>query len=210
MQWTIGTHSFASKRDAMIAVRKVLNTAELDQHLAGDDADLIAAIYAMHPRKTTQPVAAFCVSTNNFRGALSRGFQAITTDDKIPWSYLPSFNPDLAEPSLIKVMRDATMLLQREALHLAYAGRAIVPCSNCRAGLTIANANVHHLHPKFRDIAEAFIALVGIPAIQTNRIGDDFCDEKIKQRWLLFHESVANRAILCRACNAADERTRSE
>lgn len=211
-QLTLGPVSFKTKQAATIDIRRILHSAVLGEYLSGRDLAIVSALYERHPRRNGTPQA-FCVGINDYHGSLSRGFQAIFADgSRKPFSYIPCLSPTLDAPSIVKVMRAAIMLAQREALHSHFQGKVFVRCAlscspSCIANVQLHEAHVHHLHPKFRDIADHFISLVGIPEIQTGRLGDDFVDVRMRRRWITFHESVAQRVVVCPACNAEDERT---
>jgi len=204
---TIGHFVYRSKREALAEIRRILHGSVLDEKLIERDASIIKCLYAMHPRRQGEPVA-FCVGTNNYHGSLTRGFHAIMADGSIDrWSYLPCLSAVADQPSVTRAMRGAIMLSQREALRAAYASRGVISCK-CGKGVLLADAQVHHLAPKFRDIANAFIGLIGAPEVQhSDDLGDEFADLKLKQRWVLFHDAVAQRVVVCAACNAKDERS---
>lgn len=205
--FTIGTFWFKTIAAAKLEVRRILHAATIDQPLDGDNLRLIAALYDRHPRREGS-LAGFCVGTNRYHGAITRGFQAIMADGShIPWSYGPCFNPAVDEPSLMKVLRASIMFSQNEALKKYYAGAIFYPCRHCKKPLQRQDAHIHHLFPKFRDIADAFIGLIGLPHVRTSdNLGDEFSEPELRRRWVQFHEAVAQRAVLCASCNAADER----
>jgi hypothetical protein len=209
-RFILGIRSFKSKEDARAEVRRVLHGAEIDQPLVGADLTLVASLYARHPRRSGSPDR-FCVGINDYHGSKTRGFHAFYDDGrKETFSYLPCLSPQTDAPNLLNSMRAAIMPSQREALRNAYAGRVMLGCSFCGVGLELESAHVHHMAPKFRDIADAFVALVGVPPVITAELGDDFADPKIKRRWVLFHDAVAQRTVLCADCNAKDERKPAE
>jgi hypothetical protein len=206
---SIGEREFKSKDAAAQEIRRILHSSPVDEPLTGGELALISALFARHPRKEETPVG-FCVGTNSFNGARTIGFHGIREDgSRIVWSYKPCLSPQSDNPHLFRTMRAAIMLSQREALHAAYQRRAIIPCHHCQAGVTREVAEVHHLPPKFRDIADAFVALIGVPEIVNADIGDDFRDPGTKRRWIMFHDAVAQRVVLCRACNEADEKSQA-
>ena len=202
----IGRHPFKTKQAATLRVRQILHAAALNEPLTGAEGDLIASLYSLHPRREGEPTH-FQVGLNDYHGSLTRGFHAILPDGGIVrWSYLPCLSPQTDAPSVTRAARAALALSQREALRAAYQGRAIIPCHFCRAGVTLEKAHVHHMPPKFRDILDAFISLIGLPEIVTAALGDDFLHPSLKRRWILFHDSVAQRVVLCAECNIKDER----
>lgn len=205
--FSVGEISFKTKKAATLDIRRILHSAAIDAPLEGDSLALIAALYETHPRREGSPVT-FCVGTNNYHGALTRGFHAIHADgSRTRWSYIPCLNPAADEPSLLKVLRAAIIPSQREILRIYYHGKAFRPCSHCTKPVQREDANVHHLQPKFRDISDAFIGLIGMPQVRTgDDLGDDFVEPGFRQRWVQFHDAVAQRIILCPACNAADEK----
>lgn len=213
-RFLIGHFAYPTKRDATADVRRILHAAPLDQPLTDRDLSLIAALYAMHPRRAGEP-SGFMVALNNYHGTQTRGFQALWPDGRRDaFSYMPCLSPATDAPQLFAAMRAAIMPSQREALRAAYASRALIPCpwprpdgSKCGRGVPLAAAHVHHKAPKFVDIADAFIALIGEPpAVHSAEFGDDFADAGIKRRFVLFHDAVAQRVVVCAACNALAER----
>jgi len=211
-RFLIGHFAYPTKRAAETDVRRILHDAPLDVPLEGRNASLIAALYAMHPRRSGEPVS-FHVGLNNYYSTPTRGFQAVSGDgSRTSFSYIPCLSPALDQPSLLAAMRAAIIPSQREAMRAAYANRALINCAlriadGCSQAVPLAAAHVHHKAPKFIDIAEHFVSLVGLPeVINSTGFGDDFADPISKRRWVLFHDAVAQRVVVCAACNAADER----
>ncbi len=203
---TLGLRSFRSKDAARAEIRRILHSREIDRELTDTDDTLIRALYNQHPRKDGSP-RAFCVGINRYHGADTRGFQALYDDgSRKPWSYIPCLTPENDAPNLLSAMRAAIIPSQRDALRNAYQSRDIIRCYHCKSDVEKPAAHVHHLPPKFRDIASAFIGLVGIPVVRTAALGDDFADQGLKQRWVAFHDAVAQRVVLCADCNRKDER----
>jgi hypothetical protein len=206
-KFLIGHFEFPTKYAAKAEVRRILHGVALDEKLQGREASLVRCLYAKHPRSKGEPVA-FCVGTNNYHGALTRGFHAVMADGtRLQWSYVPCLSARADEPSLLRAMRAAIMLSQREALRAAYVGRALIRCNgNCGRSVPLAEAHVHHLSPKFIDIADHFVSLIGMPAVQhSDDLGDEFAEIDLKKRWIMFHDSVAQRVVVCAKCNAEAE-----
>jgi hypothetical protein len=209
-RYFLGHRAFKTKDAARVEIRRILHAAEIDRPLIDGEASLIAALYAQHPRRSGTPDA-ICVGINDYHGTKTRGFHAIYADRREAFSYIPCLNPGVDDPNLLKALRASLMLSQREAMRAAYHGRAFLKCglslpNVCRGPVPLASAHVHHLPPKFRDIADAFVGLVGLPSVVTGDIGDDFSEPETKHRWVRFHDAVAQRVIVCAPCNAADER----
>lgn len=206
----IGARTFKTKDAAKKEIRRILWDATLDAPLEGDKLQLITDLYNLHPRKEGEPIA-FCVGENDFHGARTRGFHGLCADgSRIRFSYLPCLTPSADKPDLIRAMRAAIIPSQNEALKNAYRGRAFFPCHHCQKPVTRELAHVHHMYPKFRDISDAFVALVGAPPVVPALLGDEFADPRIMQRWIAFHDAVCQRVVLCAPCNAADERKADE
>lgn len=203
----IGTCTFKTKDAARAEIRRILHSSPIGAALTESDLTFVRALYEMHPRKKGAPVA-FCVGINCFHGSNTRGFHAIHPDGaRTPWSYLPCLSPETDAPNLVKALRAAIMDSQRTALRKNYGERATRPCHACKQPVARKNAHVHHLPPKFRDIMNAFLGLVGSPEIVTAPLGDALADDRIAARWVAFHDSVAQRVVLCAGCNAEDERS---
>jgi hypothetical protein len=209
-QITLGTVVFRTKREATAEVRRILHSAPIEVAFADRDLTLIAALFDRHPRRPPGEVVKFCVGINNYRGALTRGFQAHFADGEVSrFSYIPCLSPTADSPSLVKVMRAAIMLSQRVKLREYYRGRPFMPCHECKADVEISVAHVHHTDPKFQDIADHFVSLIGVPGVVSGAIdelGDEFADMAIKACWIAFHDAVAQRVVVCAACNWAAER----
>jgi hypothetical protein len=212
-RFLLGYVAFATKAAATAEVRRILRLTPLEVPLTDRDAGLITALYARHPRGRGVPVS-FHVGTNSYYGSLSRGFQAVFADgSRHSFSYLPCLSPQIGQPNVLAVMRGAVMPSQRLALQQAYQGRAQIRCAlGCGAMLDLAAARVHHKWPKFRDIADAFLSLVGAPELISaeDSLSDRFADPRLEDRWVRFHDAVAQRVVVCAACNAADERRNPE
>lgn len=206
MKFTIGVREFDSKKKAQTEIRRILHSSPLNVELGGDDLQLISDLYKMHPRGQGTPHA-FIVGLNDYHGCATRGFQGIFSDgSRVAFSYTPCLNPSTDKPQIVAAMRAAILPSQRQALMAYYRNKALVPCLHCKAGLTIDKAEVHHMLPKFRDIVDAFVGLIGEPKINTAEIGDDFSDFSMKKRWIQFHDAIAQRVILCAKCNREDEK----
>ena len=206
----IGSQSFKTKQAAAREIRRILHGAELNTDLIDAEANLIAALYARHPRpRLNQVPKGFHVAINNFHGSLSRGFHAIFADGSFDaFSYRPCLTPEVATPSVLQVMRAAIIASQREVLRSVYwrIRPSLAKCWRCKDFVPIEAAHVHHLHPKFIDIADHFISLIGFPRIEKGKIGAVFVDNVMLNRWQRFHESVAQRVVTCAKCNAEAER----
>jgi len=208
MECWIGTRKFKTKDAAAREVRRILNSAELHIPLTGDDLNLISSLYELHPRRRQDvKPESFCVGINSFHGTLTRGFHAIFPDGtRDQFSYRTCLTPTTAAPSLIGALRAAIMASQRQALHDYYRGRPVLACWRCKQPTPIETAHVHHLYPKFRDIADHFVSLIGLPKVEAEVIGDAIADNVIQSRWQHFHDSVAQRVVSCPKCNAQAER----
>jgi uncharacterized protein DUF3223 len=209
-QFLLGQRIFKTKRQAELEVRRILHTAPIDQLLSDDEDRLIRALHELHPRREIADPLGFCVSINDYRGTPARGFQVVDPfGSQSPFSYRPCLYPASAVPSVIAAMRGALHASMRSFVRASYHGRALLPCYLGGHLISIADAQAHHLPPnKFRDIAEAFIGLLGLPEIVTAPAmpGDDFADLELKQRWIAFHNSLAWLQVVCAKCNLEDER----
>jgi len=205
--FSIGPLWFKTKKAAMAEVRRVLHSATIDAPLTADDLQLISTLYELHPRREGNPVI-FRVGINKYHGAQTRGFHAVHADGShTAFSYIPCLNPTADEPSVLKVLRASIIPSQREILRRYYGNVVFRPCSTCKTPVQYQHAHVHHINPKFRDIADTFIGLIGMPQVRTSdQLGDEFCEPELRHRWIKFHDSVAQRVILCARCNADDEK----
>jgi hypothetical protein len=212
--YPLATVVFRTKATAMAMVQTILHHTSHHVPLKGHEAELIAALYRRHPERDRYPEPEyFTVGKNVHQGVPSNGFRAVFSDATFwAFSYRECFNP--TRPGMTRVlaaMRHATMdsqfTMKRAAFHgseTALCGLRLVP--ECLGQTPFADAHVHHLAPKFRRIADDFIAAHGVPEIRATAIADEMADAGVRAAWQQFHDARARRLVVCRVCNAADER----
>lgn len=211
-RFVIGTWSYPTKEAARTAVRKILNSAELDRRLVGDRAVFISHLFALHPRaaeKALPGVDGHGVRINDLKGIITRGFHVLHPGlTSTPWSYQPCFNPLLAEPSAIGAMRASIILSQAAFRRSQFGAGDTIPCACCKEQVTRKAAHVNHEAPnQFRELVRRFIERYGEPEVVSSEdFGDDFRSARMRALWLDFHDTSANRVVVCAPCNYAAER----
>ena len=215
-RFPLGVRTFRTKGDAISEVRRVLNAVPLETMIRGDDGVLVRDLFALHPgaaQKARGGVIGFMVRLNCYLGCTTRGFHVVHNDgSSTDFSYQPCFNARLAEPSVFAAMRAAIMLSQRQVMMQAFLRGEVARCPGCGGEMRRQGAHVHHVPPnRFRDLAQAFIAEHGMPAVMPSaHFGDDFADAADRLRWIEFHDARARRVVVCAPCNYAAEREEAD
>lgn len=81
--------------------------------------------------------------------------------------------------------------------------RMILP-KNCEVCQCAENVHVDHLSPPFHVIADAFIALHGMPALRRGTCGGaPKMEDDIAALWMEYHDHAATYQSLCRKCNSS-------
>jgi hypothetical protein len=212
--YPLATVVFRTKATAIAAIQTILHHASHYVPLKGHEADLIASLYRRHPECDGYPDPVyFTVGKNVHQGVPSNGFRAMFADGTFwAFSYRECFTP--TRPGLTRVlaaMRHATMDGQFRLKVATFNGGATVLCGlrlvpACLGQTAFADAHVHHQAPKFRAIADDYMATHGVPEITPHAIADHMADAAVKAAWVAFHDARARRVVICRVCNAAAER----
>lgn len=197
---------FARKSDAVAAVREILNTAELNRPLAGEQHDLVAACFALHPGnaiKSAGGVAGFLVKIIQYRpGILQRCFHVIHADGSLTdFSYRKCFGMAQRDGGLAEAGRYAVA----ETVHafkLAQFKGGRVACALSGRPLAIGEAAVDHAPPwHFAAILRAFVAAHGKPDLRDLGVTMAFAREEDAELFRNFHNERARLRILCARLN---------
>lgn len=207
----LASREFKTKKDAIAEIRRILHLTPLGDRIEGADLDLLTALFQRHPGAAKECahkgiVLGFIVQEHSYHGAITRGFYALHLRSTTPFSYQTCLNPELHTPDHLKVMRATIMTGQHRAKLEFFRFRDTAACPRCMKQMAFYDAHVHHLPPKFRDIASAYIAAFGEPKCESATLGDQFCDAAERERWQQFHDERAKLEVICAACNHADER----
>ena len=210
-EFLLGPCRFPTKKAAVEAEQEILRTQPLGTPLAGTEADLIAALVALHhdaPRKIGAGIAA--IDVRRMDGG-SRAFWIRRTDGTVEnFSYRRCFEGQrtpraAALSALRKAIEPQILSFRREEFYRARSAGERIVCP--LTGNTLADdvtTHVDHVE-EFVGLAEQFAAAYGgleqIPTRSADDYGDEIDDDDIHDAWTQYHATYAQLRLLHRAAN---------
>lgn len=210
-EFLLGACRFDTKKSAIKAVRDILNTQPLGLPLAGAEAELIAAMVALHhdaARKIGSGIAA--IDVRRMDGG-SRAFWIARTDGSSEnVSYRRCFEGQrtqraAASAALRKAVEPQILSFRREEFHRARKSGEQLLCP-LTANVLVDDPTTHVDHvEEFAALAERFAEAYGgleqIPTRTAEDYGDEIADDGIWDAWTQYHATYARLRLLHRAAN---------
>lgn len=206
--FSIGPFTFASKREATEAVRRVLHGTRPGAALSGADLDLITALVAMHPDAEAKVGAGLDRIEVRVIEYGAPGFWLIRDDgSRTDFSYRKSLNRPSHRSDVLATMRRDIADQISDYRRGVFAEVDEVACPLTGERLTIASGVVDHHSPTFIELAAQFADVAGgwerIELIGGDgRIGKDFRHEMTRQGWQMWHQQHARLRYISAAANA--------
>jgi hypothetical protein len=227
----LGKVTMPTKGAAERLLQLMLHTSGADyQTILPPDYDaVLRAAIGMHydaEEKLQYGCRGFIVQPNwPWKKPDDRGFHIVTErppPELMSFGYRNCFRgPDRAHTDpyrrLAEAGRIAIMASQKafKVQHLVVGmpcprGRGLL--AHCHGVLTLANSQIDHVDPKFRDIVALFVAKHGMPPddamVDLPTHGWDFRYQEDADCFAVFHDAVSKvRELVCKGCNMAAERS---
>ncbi|MBI5531806.1 MAG: DCL family protein [Deltaproteobacteria bacterium] len=198
---------FASKKDAIAAIREVLYRYPIGATLRGEDERFICDLLAMHP-EAQDKIGCGVASLQVEKNGPTRGFWLTRRNGKrTDFSFPSCLTPVTPERDALNGLRTAIrpqILAYRDE---AFAGRDTVPCAATGAPVTRSSHHVDHV-PGFAELVVLFLqergCALGSLAVEPTRDGDTetrLADAEVLEAWREFHRQHASLRIVSVVAN---------
>jgi Protein of unknown function (DUF3223) len=211
-RFSIGTHDFRTKTDALAEVRRILNSVQLGDTVRGEDGKLIAALMydGRHP-ETLEKIGSG-IERIEVRAAShgTRCFWIVRSDGtEVDFSFVTAMN---GQPSR-KAGASAAMREEISGQVSAYrrSQPQTVQCSICGSPTERDSAFVTYLNPTFEQMAQQFADEHGgweaLPEVAIGAYGRQLADRGIAEEWQSLHRAKARLSLTHPRCNLTRSRT---
>lgn len=205
----VNGEKFKTKGALIKKIRSVLNESDIKKTLCGEDFLFMLSILKMHPSysiKEGPGVSSIFIKTNPLYKR-NRCFWIKRIDgSETDFSFMQCLNP---KNNLSKFLAACRLSISETMINFKISSLNLVKtCPETGIALNRFNSHVDHSPPVFDQIVKMFIEKYDIDVDKVpllgsidGEIGGSFKDESMAEKFLIFHNSIANLRLISAQAN---------
>lgn len=206
---TVGTRSFASKKEATVATQRVLYSRPIGSHVFGDDLQFLLDLLQMHP-EFEEKIGCGIKSIEVEQNGPTRGFWITRLDgSRTDWSFIACLTPPTAEKQALAAFRTAIRGQIQNFKDEFFAEREFDLCPITGEKVTRDNCHVDHAPPGlFVDLVDHFVSCSGLKLAEVLVVPTTdgatetrLLDAQLDREWREYHAFNAKLRVVSRTAN---------